>query len=39
MPANLQFKRGLLANLPQDKTDGTIYVTTDEHAMYLDHGT
>lgn len=39
MPANLQFKRGLLANLPHDKTDGTIYVTTDEHAMYLDYGT
>jgi hypothetical protein len=38
MPANVQFKRGLLQNLPQTYLDGTIYVTTDEHAMYLDQG-
>lgn len=38
MAANVQFKRGLLANLPQTYVDGTIYVTTDEHAMYLDQG-
>lgn len=38
MPANLQFKRGLLANMPSNIVDGTIYVTTDEHAMYMDYG-
>lgn len=37
--AKLQFKRGLLRNLPATVTDGTIYVTTDEHAMYVDNGT
>ena len=36
--ANLAFKRGLLANMPQSIADGTIYVTTDEHAMYVDVG-
>lgn len=30
------FKKGLLANLPAAKAAGTIYVTTDERAMYLD---
>ena len=36
---NVQFKRGLLANLSsQSVVDGTIYVTTDEHAMYVDNG-
>lgn len=30
------FKKGLLANLPAEKAAGTIYVTTDERAMYLD---
>lgn len=40
MPANLQFKRGSLSNLAaQSIKDGTIYVTTDERAMYLDYGT
>lgn len=35
--ANVFFKRGLLANLnAQPKVDGTIYVTTDERAMYVD---
>lgn len=38
MAVNLQFKRGLLANLPKTVLDGTIYVTTDEHAMYVDNG-
>lgn len=34
--ANISFKKGLLANLPKTFTEGTIYVTTDERAMYLD---
>lgn len=34
--AQVIFKRGLLANLPAAIADGTIYVTTDERAMYLD---
>ena len=34
--ANVLFKKGSLANLPQTKVAGTIYVTTDERAMYLD---
>ena len=40
MPNNIkvQFKRGSLANLPVSVADGTIYVTTDEHAMYVDNG-
>lgn len=37
--ANVDFKRGLLANLPAAITDGTIYVTTDERAIYIDIGT
>ena len=32
----VNFKKGLLANLPAEKTAGTFYVTTDERAMYLD---
>ena len=32
----IAFKKGLLANLPAEKTAGTFYVTTDERAMYLD---
>lgn len=36
--ASLSFKRGALANMPSTKVDGTIYVTTDEHAMYVDVG-
>lgn len=36
--AKIQFKRGLLANLPEQMIDGTLYVTTDEHAMYMDVG-
>lgn len=34
--ANVSFKKGLLANLPATKTEGTIYITTDERALYLD---
>lgn len=34
--ANVMFKKGLLSALPQTKVAGTIYVTTDERAMYLD---
>lgn len=37
--ANVDFKRGLLVNLPEAITDGTIYVTTDERALYIDVGT
>ena len=32
----LNFKKGLRANLPSTKVAGTIYVTTDERAMYVD---
>ena len=34
--ANVAFKKGLLANLPSTITAGTLYVTTDERAIYLD---
>lgn len=34
--ALVNFKKGLLANLPATKTAGTFYITTDERAMYLD---
>ena len=34
--ANVAFKKGLLANLPETYTEGTFYVTTDERAIYLD---
>lgn len=34
--ANVLFKKGLLKDLPSSKVEGTIYVTTDERAMYLD---
>lgn len=32
----LKFKKGLYANLPETMSAGTIYVTTDEQAMYVD---
>ena len=32
----LNFKFGAFANLPEAKTAGTVYVTTDEQAMYID---
>lgn len=34
--AAVAFKKGLLANLPNTKVEGTFYVTTDERAIYLD---
>lgn len=34
--AQVSFKKGLLANLPTSYSEGTFYVTTDEHALYLD---
>lgn len=39
MPTNpmVKFKRGLQANLPTAINDGTLYLTTDEGALYLDN--
>ena len=34
--ANLNFKWGSHEHLPEQKSVGTIYVTTDEQAMYID---
>lgn len=34
--ANVVFKKGKLATLPNTYSAGTFYVTTDERAMYLD---
>jgi archaellum component FlaC len=34
--ALLKFKKGLYANLPATKAPGTVYITTDEKAMYVD---
>lgn len=34
--ALVNFKQGLLANLPKTYTEGTFYVVTDERAIYLD---
>ena len=34
--ADVKFKRGLLAELPQTYDDGSIYITTDEGGMYVD---
>ncbi len=34
--AKFAFKKGLSANLPAAYDAGTIYITTDERAMYLD---
>ncbi len=36
--AMLNFKYGLHSNLPQNIVDGTVYVTSDEKAMYVDLG-
>lgn len=36
--ADVSFVKGLLANLPAEKTPGRFYVTTDEGALYLDVG-
>ena len=40
MPTNVKvrFNRGTLANMPANKVDGSIYITTDEGAMYVDNG-
>lgn len=35
--ARVKFLRGTLANMPTDKTDGNIYITTDERGMYIDY--
>lgn len=34
--AILNFKMGEYKNLPTTKVAGTVYVTTDEQAMYVD---
>ena len=34
--AKVMFKKGLLGSLPATYTEGTFYVTTDEHGLYLD---
>ena len=37
MAETLQFKKGLLSNLNKaQKHAGTVYITTDERAMYVD---
>ena len=36
MAFNVAFKKGLRANLPSTYAEGTVYITTDERAMYLD---
>ena len=35
--ANVTFHKGLLANLPAAKSAGSIYITTDERAVYFDY--
>lgn len=34
--AVVSFRKGLVANLPSTYTEGTLYATTDERALYLD---
>lgn len=34
--ALLKFKKGLLQALPTTKAEGTVYITTDSHEMYVD---
>lgn len=34
--ALLKFKKGLLEQIPTAKAEGTVYITTDEKAMYVD---
>ena len=34
--ALLKFKKGLYGELPVAKAEGTVYITTDEKAMYVD---
>lgn len=38
MAALLKFNKGLYANLPAVRKEGNVYITTDEHAMYVDIG-
>ena len=35
--ANVLFKRGLQSNLPVTHQDGTFYLTTDTHRLYVDN--
>ena len=35
-PTMLKFKKGLFENLPSTYSAGTVYITTDEQAMYVD---
>lgn len=35
--ALLKFKKGLYDKLPSERVDGTVYITTDEKAMYVDY--
>lgn len=34
--AVVSFRKGMVANLPATYTEGTLYATTDERALYLD---
>lgn len=34
--ALLKFKKGLVANLPTEKTEGSVYITTDSQEMMVD---
>ena len=36
MAEMLKFKKGLFEALPETISAGTVYVTTDEKAMYVD---
>ena len=33
---SISFRKGLAAELPEQKTPGRIYITTDERAIYFD---
>ena len=36
MAGKLSFKKGPFAKLPSSFSEGTIYITTDRHEMYVD---
>lgn len=36
--ALLKFNKGLTTNLPEKRTEGHVYITTDDKAMYVDIG-
>ena len=38
MAALLKFNKGLTTNLPEKRTEGHVYITTDDKAMYVDIG-